>query len=157
MLILECSQGCYRVTIRPCDLDLYLFSIIFLYIFIISSLFPYFNLFVSTFIQSYVNSNLKFGQNPLKDVDYRVFTRMLRKDGRTDGSVIISLRNLFSIIFLYIFIISSLFPYFNLFVSIFIQCYVNSNLHYNIQQLLVTLRSYGYGKEIFQYYLWSIV
>ena len=24
----------------------------------------------------------KFGQNPLKDVDPRVFTRMLRKDGR---------------------------------------------------------------------------
>ena len=42
-----------------------------------------------------------FGQNPLKDVDPRVFTRMLRKDGRTegrkdgrtDGSVTISLRN----------------------------------------------------------------
>jgi hypothetical protein len=31
----------------------------------------------------------KFGQNPLKDVDSRVFTRMLRKD----GSVTISLRN----------------------------------------------------------------
>ena len=43
----------------------------------------------------------KCGQNPLKDVDSRVFTRMLgkdgrkegRKDGRTDGSVTISLRN----------------------------------------------------------------
>jgi hypothetical protein len=23
MLILECSQGCYRVKIRPCDLDLW--------------------------------------------------------------------------------------------------------------------------------------
>ena len=37
------------------------------------------------------------GQNPLKDVDSRVFTRMLRKDGwkegRKDGSVTISLRN----------------------------------------------------------------
>jgi len=31
----------------------------------------------------------KFGQNPLKDVDSRVFTRMLRKD----GSVTIPLRN----------------------------------------------------------------
>ena len=31
--------------------------------------------------------------NPLKDVDSRVFTRMLRKDGRKDGSVTISLRN----------------------------------------------------------------
>jgi hypothetical protein len=36
----------------------YLFSIKFLYFFIISSVFPYFNLFVSIFIQSYVNSNL---------------------------------------------------------------------------------------------------
>jgi carbamoylphosphate synthase small subunit len=35
----------------------------------------------------------KFGQNPLKDVDSRVFTRMLRKDGRKDGSVNISLYN----------------------------------------------------------------
>jgi carbamoylphosphate synthase small subunit len=30
-----------------------------------------------------------FGQNPLKDVDSRVLTRMLRKD----GSITISLRN----------------------------------------------------------------
>jgi carbamoylphosphate synthase small subunit len=29
----------------------------------------------------------------LKDVDPRVFTKMLRKEGRTDGSVTISLRN----------------------------------------------------------------
>ena len=43
----------------------------------------------------------KFGQNPLKDVDSRVFTMMLRKDGwtngrkegRTDGSVTIAHRN----------------------------------------------------------------
>ena len=39
----------------------------------------------------------KFGQNPLKDVDSRVFTRMLRKDGREEGrkegSDTISLRN----------------------------------------------------------------
>jgi carbamoylphosphate synthase small subunit len=35
----------------------------------------------------------KFGQNPLKDVDSRVFTRMLRKDGRKDGSITISLYN----------------------------------------------------------------
>jgi hypothetical protein len=34
-----------------------------------------------------------FGQNPLKDVDPSVFTMMLRKDGRTDGSVTITLRN----------------------------------------------------------------
>ena len=37
--------------------------------------------------------------------------------------------NLFSIKFLYFFIISSLFPYFNLFVSKFIQSYVNIKLH----------------------------
>jgi hypothetical protein len=37
--------------------------------------------------------------------------------------------NLFSIKFLHFFIISSLFPYFNLFVSIFIQYYVNIKLH----------------------------
>ena len=37
--------------------------------------------------------------------------------------------NLFSIKFLYFFIISSLFPYFNLFVSIVIQSYVNIKLH----------------------------
>ena len=37
--------------------------------------------------------------------------------------------NLFSIKFLYFFIIASLFPYFNLFVSIFIQSYVNIKLH----------------------------
>ena len=37
--------------------------------------------------------------------------------------------NLFSIQFLYFFIISSLFPYFNLFVSIFIHSYVNIKLH----------------------------
>ena len=37
--------------------------------------------------------------------------------------------NLFSIKFLYFFIISSLFPYFNLFVSIFLQSYVNIKLH----------------------------
>jgi hypothetical protein len=37
--------------------------------------------------------------------------------------------NLFSIKFLYFFIISSLFPYFNLFVSIFIQSYINIKLH----------------------------
>ena len=37
--------------------------------------------------------------------------------------------NLFSIKFLYFFIISSLFPNFNLFVSIFIQSYANIKLH----------------------------
>jgi hypothetical protein len=36
----------------------YLFSIKYLYFFIISTHFPHFNLFVSIFLQSYVNSNL---------------------------------------------------------------------------------------------------
>ena len=44
---------------------------------------------------------------------------------------------LFSIKFLYFFIISSLFPYFNLFVSIFIQSYVNRNLHVSTQYILI--------------------
>jgi hypothetical protein len=50
---------------------------------------------VPHYLKDYVCT--KFGQNPLKNVDSRVFTRMLRKDGRkdrrTDGSVTISLRN----------------------------------------------------------------
>ena len=45
------------------------------------------------------------------------------------------LTNLFSITFLYFFIISSLFPYFNLFVSIFIQSYVNIKLHVSTQYI----------------------
>ena len=44
---------------------------------------------------------------------------------------------LFSIKFLYFFIISFLFPYFNLFVSIFIQSYVNRNLHVSTQYILI--------------------
>lgn len=49
--------------------------------------------------------------------------------------------NLFSIKFLYFFIISSLFPYFNLFVSIFIQSYVNIKLH--VSTLLDTNNTQG--------------
>ena len=45
--------------------------------------------------------------------------------------------NLFSIKFLYFFIISSLFPYFNLFVSIFIQSYVNIKLQVSTLQILI--------------------
>jgi hypothetical protein len=66
MLILECSQGCYRVKIRPCDLDLWPMT-----------------LKINRVLdspQDYVVP--KFGQNPLKDVDSRVFTRMLWKDRR---------------------------------------------------------------------------
>jgi hypothetical protein len=49
--------------------------------------------------------------------------------------------NLFSIKFLHFFIISSLFPYFNLFVSIFIQSYVNIKLH--VSTLLDTNNTQG--------------
>ena len=49
--------------------------------------------------------------------------------------------NLFSIKFLYFFIISSLFPYINLFVSIFRQSYVNINLH--VSTLLDTNNTQG--------------
>jgi hypothetical protein len=55
--------------------------------------------------------------------------------------------NIFSIKFLYFFIISSLFPDFNLFVSIFIQSYGNNNLHiltlYSMQ-IVVNTRLYEY-------------
>ena len=59
---------------------------------------------------------------------------------------------LFSIKFLYIFIISSRFPYFNLFVSIFIQSYVNSNLHMSTQyiyELYINIYiNYPQGKKL---------
>ena len=71
MLILECSQGCYAVNIWPCDLDLW----------------PWKSIGFQILLRTKVCT--KFGQNPLKDVDSRVFTRMWR----TDGSVTISLRN----------------------------------------------------------------
>ena len=81
MLILESSQGCYRIKIRPCDLDLW----------------PWKSIGFQIVIRTKYNVCTKIGQNPLKDVDSRVFTRMLwkdgRKEGRTDGSVTTSLRN----------------------------------------------------------------
>jgi hypothetical protein len=50
---------------------------------------------VPDYLKDYVCT--KLGQNPLKDVDSRVFTRMLWKEGRKDerkeGSVTISLHN----------------------------------------------------------------
>ena len=49
------------------------------------------------------------------------------------------LTNSFSIKFLYFFIISSLFHYFNLFVSIFIQSYVNNNLHVSTLYLILII------------------
>ena len=77
MLILECSQGCYVVNIWPGDRDFWPMTMK------INR--------VPDSRKDYICT--KFGQNPLKHVDSRVVTRMLRKDGRTDGSVTISLRN----------------------------------------------------------------
>jgi hypothetical protein len=77
MLILECSQGCYMVTNLPSDLDLWPMT-----------------LKINRVPDSPKDEVCtKFSQNPLKDVDSRVFTRMWRTDGRKDGSVTISLRN----------------------------------------------------------------
>ena len=53
--------------------------------------------------------------------------------------------NLFSIKFLCFFIISFLFPYFNLFVSIFIQSYTNNNLH--VSTISWTLRNKSWKPE----------
>ena len=73
MLILECSQGCYTVKIWPGDLDLWPIT-----------------LKINRVPDSLKDQVCtKFGQNPLKDVVSRVFTRMLWKN----GSVTISLRN----------------------------------------------------------------
>ena len=52
--------------------------------------------------------------------------------------------NLFSIKFIYFFIISSLFPYFNLFVSIFIQSYVNIKLHVSTLYRWIDTNNYLY-------------
>jgi hypothetical protein len=61
MLILECSQGCYTVKILPSDLDRWPLTLK------INRVPDSPNDYACT----------KFGQNPLKDVDSRVFTRML--------------------------------------------------------------------------------
>ena len=55
MLILECSQRCYTVKKLPSDLDLW----------------PWKSIRFQTLLCT------KFSQNPLKNVDSRVFTRML--------------------------------------------------------------------------------
>ena len=61
MLILECSQGCYTVKKLPSDLDLGPMT-----------------LKINRVPESPKNyACTKFSQNPLNDVDSRVFTRML--------------------------------------------------------------------------------
>jgi len=54
-------------------------NIKFLYFFIISSLFPYLNLFVSIFIQSYVNIKLHVSTNNPKIYNYRTFLTLSLK------------------------------------------------------------------------------
>ena len=61
MMIPECSQGCYAVKILPGDIDLRPTTLK------INR--------VPDAPKDHVCT--KFGQNPLKDVDSRVFTRML--------------------------------------------------------------------------------
>jgi hypothetical protein len=61
MLILECLQGCYAVKIWPGDIDLWPMT-----------------LKINRVPDSPKDyACTKFGHNPLKDVDSRVFTRML--------------------------------------------------------------------------------
>ena len=122
MLILECSQGCYRVKIIPYDLDLWPWKSIWFQILLRTKYVPslvkiHWRMLILECSQgcyrvkiipwpwpltlkiNRVPDSLKdsvctmFGENPLKDIDSRVFTRMLRKDRRMDGSVTISLRN----------------------------------------------------------------
>jgi len=57
----------------------YLFSIKFLYFFIISSLFPYFNTFVSIFIQSYVNNNLHVSTLCMYNTNYIIYVWKLNQ------------------------------------------------------------------------------
>jgi hypothetical protein len=61
MLILECSQGCYAVKILPGDIDLWPMTLK------INR--------VPDSPKDHVCT--KFGQNPLKDVDSRLFTRLI--------------------------------------------------------------------------------
>ena len=61
MLILECSQGRYTVKIWPGDIDRW----------------PWKSIGFQTLLRTMYVHCTKFGQNPLKDVDSRVFTSML--------------------------------------------------------------------------------
>jgi len=96
------------------------------YFFIISSLLPCSSLFVSIFIQYNVNITL------------HVSTSGLSWHGITLPPLLLSVCIFFSTKFLYFFFISSLFPYFNLLVSIFIQSYANINLHVSTLYIIST-------------------
>ena len=96
-----------------------------------------------------------YSNGKLRWADTRVPShRIVSVTGVTQGKLITGARgtdhppfsnflftNLFSIKFLYFFIISSLFPYFNLFVSMFIQSYVNIKSH--VSTLLDTNNTQG--------------
>jgi hypothetical protein len=99
----------------------YLFSIKFLYFFIISSLFPYFNLLMSILMQFYVFTET-----------YMCRPQALVARNYTPPFFFNFLKCI------YFFFISTLFPYFNLFVSIFIQSYVNINLHVSTLYIIST-------------------
>jgi hypothetical protein len=100
ILILECSQGCYTVTNLPSDLDLWPgksigFQILLRTKYVPSLVKIHWRMLILECSQGcYTVKNLlsdldlwpwksigfqtqKFSQNPLKDVDSRVFTRML--------------------------------------------------------------------------------
>jgi hypothetical protein len=105
ILILECSQGCYVVKIWPSDLDLWTWKSIGFQTLLRTNYVPSlvkidWTMFILECSQGCYGKNLtpwpltlkinrvpdspkdyvctKFGQNPLQDVDSRVFTRMLR-------------------------------------------------------------------------------
>jgi hypothetical protein len=105
ILILECSQGCYAVQIWPGDLDLWPwkwkgFQTLLRTKYVQNLVKIHWKMLILVFTRMLCGKNLipwpltlkinkvlessqdyvctKFGQNPLKDVDSRVFTRMLR-------------------------------------------------------------------------------
>ena len=104
ILILECSQGCYALKIWPGDLDLWPWKSIGFQILLRSKYVPslvkiHWSMLILVFTRMLRSKNLipwpltlkinrvpdspkdyvctKFGQNPSKDLDSRVFTRML--------------------------------------------------------------------------------
>ena len=70
----------------------------------------------------------------MKDVDSRVFTRMLRKDGQTDVSVAISLRNFVGeaiIMSVRAFDIFQVYQYFTIYMGYFFLKFEQFNILYN--------------------------
>ena len=96
----------------------YLFSIKCLYFFIISTLFPYFNLLMSILMQLYMFTET-----------YMCRPQALVARNHPPHFLTFRFTYLFSIKFLYFFNNSYRFPYFSLFVSICMPPYVHINLH----------------------------